>query len=812
MSVDFADCNLLNVGQAYLSQTYGDISIQTTTPAIGSDAAGFVHRSILTDASAALITAPFYNDYLVDDKVDSGEVKGYEAYHTTSPTIDFPVYMWHKNGSLNNDVSRSNRSAELLKKKISNYRRSEDTVYTSSSEYSVEDIQMFSSEELSAIKVGGHVYMGNIETMLTPTEPSPYYFIGNPWRKENSGSEKTDFTSDSYYKLALADANNTDSRSGVWHLEEKDGAWSWQSNKAEYKNIGDSVKGLCQWREPVSMKYKSTPHIVVKLEGEKEGAEESLSSNGIFKGSKEQNTLPVVEIAKPYNKDTFFGGTSEESLQACIWIPCGPAVAFEETDTEKDIYFKWGDTYYQRFECLKTYPFTQEDKNQVVEIASFMCESRINMDGRYDRNRGQASNLNMTPQNFNLINPVYSQMDNFFSYRKTDADSQRNTVFPNSITWTKTKENGADTDLWTNVTLANVLELDGDKGELTKLVKLNNQLIALQDKGISQILYNENTQISTTEGVPIEIANSQKVQGKRYYSNTVGCSNKWSVVQTPAGIYFMDSINKSIYMFNGQLADISVAKGFNAWSKQNIPSAEARWNPRDFEGFAAYYDKKNQDVLFINKNTALAYSEKFECFTSFYDYGNIPYLCDLDDMEIWTGKAEEGITSLWEHQGGEYSKFFGEYKPYSMTLIANQEPQTDKIFTNLEFRASVGGEGTYNSEDESFKPALPFDTVEAWNEYQHGNLALNIRNGREKYRHGGTEGELSRKFRVWRCDLPRDNAPVDAVKEEQMGIKRFKARPLDRLRNMWAYIKLEKNADKGMSKTEVHDIMVGYYN
>ena len=53
---------------------------------------------------------------------------------------------------------------------------------------------------------------------------------------------------------------------------------------------------------------------------------------------------------------------------------------------------------------MKTYPFTSEDENQLVEIGSFMCESRINIDGRYDRNRGQLSNLNMTPQNFNLIN------------------------------------------------------------------------------------------------------------------------------------------------------------------------------------------------------------------------------------------------------------------------------------------------------------------------------------------------------------------------------------------------------------------------
>ena len=94
-------------------------------------------------------------------------------------------------------------------------------------------------------------------------------------------------------------------------------------------------------------------------------------------------------------------------------------------------------------------------------------------------------------------------------------------------------------DTWTNITLASTLDLDGDKGKIRALKRLNNSIIAMQDTGISQILYNENTQISTTEGVPVEIANSGKVQGKRYISDKIGCTNKWSICETPNGIYFV---------------------------------------------------------------------------------------------------------------------------------------------------------------------------------------------------------------------------------------------------------------------------------
>ena len=72
------------------------------------------------------------------------------------------------------------------------------------------------------------------------------------------------------------------------------------------------------------------------------------------------------------------------------------------------IYWTEGDTYYQRYDHLKTYPYTFDDINQITDIVSFMCETRVNIDGRTDRNRGQTSNMAVSPTNFNLINKVYS--------------------------------------------------------------------------------------------------------------------------------------------------------------------------------------------------------------------------------------------------------------------------------------------------------------------------------------------------------------------------------------------------------------------
>ena len=303
------------------------------------------------------------------------------------------------------------------------------------------------------------------------------------------------------------------------------------------------------------------------------------------------------------------------------------------------------------------------------------------------------------------------------------------------------------------------------------------------------MLFNENVALSVEKGVPVELGNSGKVQGKKYLSDTIGCSNKWSVVSTPSGIYFIDSNDKSIYLFTGQLTNLSLQRGMNSWCKTTIPSSEGLWSPNHYEyaiidnqgvysvdaakfgfdDFVAHYDKQNQDVLFINKDLALVWSERVGAFTSFYNYGDTPYLMNLDDNGIWVKDLSEFInlenqwheeTELYLHNAGGYCDFFGEKKPYWMTLIGNPEPQTDKIFTNLEFRACVEGDGELNQEIGKFTPALPFDSLETWDEYQHGIIALNNLNGHNAFIHGNNPSSLKRKFRIWRCDMPRDNWPL----------------------------------------------------
>ena len=801
---DYSDTTFRHVGNAVFSGTMSDIDIQTETPTVSNSGGGFVHKSFTEQRAYGIVSGLFYDDFVVDER-DTDAGMAFEGYTKQKSSCKWMVYPWNRSGSLNNDINRpadkGTPTAVLRKKVISNLRYSntvfDDSLWSGDGNGYMYHPQIFSSNEVSIIKLDSSIYKGNVDTSLIPDKADGDYMAFEGHEIKNVANAETGFTSGSWWKTFSKDPNDQD-RSGLYHRF-GNGMWSLVD-----ENIGDDYIDLVVKKNPVRMKYKSTPHLV-------------FAHYNKINWDSASYSLPVVEILSGENPSRF-GGQTPDAFKENVWIPCGEPKLLSDFNEYGGVDFGWdyGDTYFQRWDCLKTYAFTPEDPNQVVEIGSFMLETRVNLDGRYDRNRGQMDNLSMSPTNFNLLNPVYSQTDNFFSYRILDDSYYRNTRFPNQVTWTKTKQDSADTDLWTNITLANVLDMDGSMGEVRSLNRFNDQLICFQDSGIAQIQYNNNVMVSSTDGTPIEIANSGKVMGRSYLSNTVGCSNKWSIVSGASGLYFMDSDAKNICLFAGQLSSVSLNGGFGAWGKMHIPSGSVRWTPlfpmtEEKSAFVSYYDRINQDIYFINNDYCLAYSERFGVFTSFYDYNNTPFFCNLDDTGIWIRS-----NTLWKHQSGEYCRFFGAPRPYSMILVGNPEPQLDKIFTNLEFRASVDGDGILSGN--SFTPHLPFDSLDTWNEYQHGMAYLSHRNGHSAMMHHTRDNEASLKmrFRIWRCDIPRDNGDNLDTFDETFDdtfhpLARLQKHPLDRMRNTWLYLRLRKDLSESSHRTEIHDISMTYF-
>lgn len=508
--------------------------------------------------------------------------------------------------------------------------------------------------------------------------------------------------------------------------------------------------------------------------------------------------LLIGEIYRDFSKmavDPRYGGIEHNALESNVFIPCGGAYKLTK-NIDVTVYGPEGDSYFQRYDILKTYPYAENKENSIIEVLSCMLESRINLDGRTDNQRSLPDYTLVQENSFNTINSSYTQQDNFITNAVLDEKYNLN-YFPTQITWTKTKIPTEEVDTWTNITLVSTLDMDGDKGDVQAIRRYRNSLIAFQDKGIAEILYNTRTQLGTTQGVPIEIANSGKVDGKRYITDKAGCKNKWSIIETDRGIYFIDNINSSISILGQDFQSLSDSKGFKTWigNENNLNI----WNPVDFSNFSAYWDRVNDDVYFLkgtlsdNHNT-LCYNELIQQFTSFYDYGQVPMMVNVEDKFISFKNNQ-----LWEQGVGKYNEIFGEYQNYHVLYRVTPDPYGDKIFNNIEYRADVFKDNT-----DELLPEETFDTLEVWNEYQ-GNKVSVKDSSSPLYSFSAKDlyPDIRRKFRIWRMDIPRDRKGID----NPYG--------LNRIRNPWIYLKLEKDnsietEDTINNRMELHNILIRY--
>lgn len=486
-----------------------------------------------------------------------------------------------------------------------------------------------------------------------------------------------------------------------------------------------------------------------------------------------------------------FGGNTDEALQANQWFPAGDPVDLSANMT---LPLEYGDTWYARYDCLKTYPFTEEDENQIVEIGSFMCETRYNIDGRYDRNRGQYDNTSMRPTNFNLINEVYSQRDNYFNYRIFNEDYYKQDTFVNQVIYSLGKNAGEEVDTWAKITSATPIDMDGENGEITSLNTWGESLLCFQEKAINQIMFNSRVQVQASDGVPIEIANSNKVDGVRLLSDHVGCKDKWSILSATTGLYFVDHSTDSLYTFNGQLVNIGEANGMDWWPRD--VHTENTWIPSLYpygviNGIRLFYDDIYGDIYFTPgpstyQKDALCYSEQLGHFTSLMSYGGVQAMFNFAD-NFCSLKNKGNKTSLFINNKGQYNDFFGETKGWDFSFISNDNPTYTKIFDTVELRA----DHYWTFETEQLLDTCPISYIQADNEYQHSDtVSVDNRN-------------MRKKFRVWRGLIPRNN-----------GTRQRMRNPWTMITLGWKPVKTAPGihvlAGTNNKKAVVHDVSVKY--
>lgn len=745
--------------------------------------------------------------------------------------FNFPIYSWHSTGSLNNEdnTEGENRSATYKKVFAKKWLCNVTNYYSS---------QYKCNEGIS------YVYnkTNNLITFLQDGQTRSY--IGNPdiartFVRLKNGLKTVENLEVGYdlYILDEDSENNIFKKlSSYYHTHYKEsgdetvpGIFVPDATTTKERYPNTSYLPIVYGTDPIQIRYDSDTHVIIPINRTEENgvyklytlpsvnAEHTEPSLGTTYYPKWDNTQAYQDIVKSIydltsnsiTKSYFhigeltrevesrYGGTiqnpsSDEDpvLNSNIFIPI-----MEPHDIDNQtVYTNYGDTWYSRWDCLKTQEKTNQDEQSVHDYASVMIESHTNLNGRYDSYRNFYDQTLVNTQNANKFNDVYNQMDNFWSYKVTP--NYTNTYYyPNQVTWSLTKNSGSLVDEWTRVTAANVQEFDGNEGQIRKILNYNDQLLVFQDRCISQILYNEQMQMTTTEGVPVEISNSQKVTGVRKLLDDVGCINKWSINASANGIAFIDNVNSSVMFWSlgskesPAPVNLTNSKAFISFMKKyNLFDV---WNPEDFSNFVTFNDKLNNEIYFVNDTLCLVFSLTMQEFTSFYSYEHTPAMFNIRDD--FYSLYPVNNPKLWKNFKGEYNSFYDkETKDNSyITFIDKGESfLVDKTFTNINYVqdayqvSNITDNDDFEDYEDKYYKYLPnrtFNQLKVWTPFQKVEKTLEL-----------VEEDMfniQRKFRTWAIQIDKDSDD-------------------NRIRNNWAKFKLTFVPDTVDTKIELMNINV----
>jgi hypothetical protein len=468
------------------------------------------------------------------------------------------------------------------------------------------------------------------------------------------------------------------------------------------------------------------------------------------------------------------------NLSTQNWVPCGDRVALSSKAIT--VKFEEGDTFFQKYDCFRVSNIGNDVElnwQKIYEGFSLNLESYINLDGRWDSHRYEVGLSTSTFETFNKNNPVYSQLNNFFNYTAAGLQFNNSDSMPTTFIWSKPKVYGDQTDKSTGLWLTNSYTVDGIYGTINSIIKYNDELYGFQNSALFQINYNSRVQLSASDGVPIELGQSGKVSGVRYVSNTKGTTNKWSIVESIGGLFFIDGQYKDLCVFNSNgVTSISDKMSFKTWSRNNIYDY-GEYGYNNINAFVSDSDLINDYVYFVNGNKCLKLNERMQCFESFVSHENTPFMftCFDEFLSIRKNYNNLGNNKIWINYKGKKNIFYGSYVNSSITFFVNPDPANDKVFDNIQYRCD------FYDQNGTYLPSKTFDSIYIQNEFQTSFFLPN-----------SIVGNVfsNKKFRLWSFPFPRQTGT------------------LNRIRNPWIKLSFNLTTNNDSSKIFFHDLFITY--
>ena len=448
-----------------------------------------------------------------------------------------------------------------------------------------------------------------------------------------------------------------------------------------------------------------------------------------------------------------YGGNTFSARTLNDYLPVSKVYAFNER--VNNIYN--GDTFvtyynFLRLEAVNTDDFI--DGASFSEVVMVPIETTINLDLRNDTDNYKFAKLpqvEKTLESFHIYNNAFGRVPDAVKSFSKPFNFNEIEEFKNRVIASDNKINGELIDSWLKFRPLNFLDIDNIYGDINGIMTHNNEVYAFQDNAVSMLRINPRVIIQDIDGVGLEQGTGQVLQDVMYLSTSSGTKNQFSIVNTPYGIYYYDTLAKEFKIISkNQDTPEGLVKGLFSYIN-NVSNEVNLDNPYLLKGISGNYFNqfKEQYHIVLDPNgqvpiESVANNFLAQGYTSFYNY-NKPFL--IPSQSNLFGIASD-FKRVFKMKEGDYGKFTGINYDSSVTLIVNHNADFTKTLDNALFNSVVTISGIE-------VPLSTLTSILVTNDYQTtGEVPLVVNQN------------VRRKFREWRIAVPREKDSRNRIRSQ----------------------------------------------
>jgi hypothetical protein len=302
-----------------------------------------------------------------------------------------------------------------------------------------------------------------------------------------------------------------------------------------------------------------------------------------------------------------------------------------------------------------------------------------------------------------IYNPAYSQQNttNIFiskAYLQTNIKYE-----PHTIYGSEPKLDGERLDAWRSILVNNALGVNGNYGEINRLIEFKDKLYYYQNDGFGIASVDERVLTNEGDTTQTQLGTGTLLQRFDYISTETGSKHSFAVEKTGSAIYHYDAFINKLFKFSldggaAPITDIEGLSGFfrTAFVNSNLKSLD-KLTRISRVGITSGYNSEYNSIYFTFFDTSngikqtISYNEALEAFESFYDF--YPSLYINMRKRFLSILFEPTISSandrVYIHNIGNRNIFYN--TPYSSEIKFRVNDKSDfvKTFDNFQLNTEV---------------------------------------------------------------------------------------------------------------------------